>query len=644
MAAGSFRRSIASQLSKVLDLPPENLIKSISAVPVSKKRHVADFQLSIASVIENGSSGCLEHLQAQQLAERLKCDSVVSEISAGPGTVNFTINRELLAKTVLQQVWKDGSEYGIKSELFSTVPRQKAVIEFSSPNIAKKFHIGHLRSTIVGNFIANLKAALGHEVVRINYLGDWGMQFGLLGVGFQSFGNEEKLKSSPLQHLFEVYVQINKAAEDENTKKLAKDFFRKLEDRDEQTLSIWKQFRDLSIEEYIRIYKRLGVHFDEYSGESFYQEKAQEVLKMLEDKGLLQKTIKGTGVVDLSEKKDLSTVSTVMRSDGTSLYITRDLAAAIDRMNKHSWDTMIYVTDKSQSNHFQHLFQILKLMGYDWAERCQHVSFGLVQGMKTRRGEVIFLEDVLNEVRSRMLKNMTSTKTTKEVQDPVETAEKVGLAALIIQDFRGLLSSDYQFSWDRALQSRGDTGVFLQYTHARLHSLEQMHGNAQLTDVNVACLQEPDAISVLQHLLRYDEVLYRSSQDLQPKHIVSYLLTLSHLAAVAHKTLPVKGSTPDVAQVRHSGVGGWSLEGGPRKDPAALPAQLCHHWGEYEPAGRRANSQALLWVALLWEDRDCCSQLCIPERAALLEPPKTQHSLKDNCSRPSQAPTHHLSF
>nr|XP_047935776.1 probable arginine--tRNA ligase, mitochondrial isoform X1 [Anser cygnoides]XP_047935778.1 probable arginine--tRNA ligase, mitochondrial isoform X1 [Anser cygnoides]XP_047935779.1 probable arginine--tRNA ligase, mitochondrial isoform X1 [Anser cygnoides]XP_047935780.1 probable arginine--tRNA ligase, mitochondrial isoform X1 [Anser cygnoides] len=555
MAACAFRRSIAAQLSKVLDLPPENLIKSISAVPVTKKRHVADFQLSIASVLENHSGDCLAQdlqLQAQKLAEKLKCDAVVSEISTGPGTVNFTINRELLAKTVLQQVLKDGSEYGIKSELFSLVPRQKAVIEFSSPNIAKKFHIGHLRSTIIGNFIANLKVALGHEVTRINYLGDWGMQFGLLGVGFQQFGDKEKLKSSPLQHLFEVYVQINKAAEDENIKKLAADFFRKLEEHDEQTLSLWKQFRGFSIEEYIRIYKRLGVHFDEYSGESFYQEKSQEVLRMLEDKGLLQKTIKGTGVVDLSEKKDLSLYSTVMRSDGTSLYITRDLAAAIDRMNKHSCDTMIYVTDKSQNSHFQHLFQILKLMGYDWAERCQHVSFGLVQGMKTRRGEVIFLEDVLDEVRSRMLQNMASAKTTKEVEDPMETAEKVGLAALIIQDFRGLLSSDYQFSWDRALQSRGDTGVFLQYTHARLHSLEQMHGNEQLTDVNASCLQEPDAISVLQHLLRYDEVLYRSSQDLQPKHIVSYLLTLCHLAAVAHKTLPVKGSAPELAQARLS--------------------------------------------------------------------------------------------
>ncbi|XP_009070725.1 PREDICTED: probable arginine--tRNA ligase, mitochondrial, partial [Acanthisitta chloris] len=166
-----------------------------------------------------------------------------------------------------------------------------------------------------------------------------------------------------------VYVQVNKAAEDESTKKLAKEFFRRMEEHDEETLSLWKEFRDFSIEEYVRIYERLGVHFDEYSGESFYQEKAQEVLKMLEDQGLLQKTIKGTGVVDLSENKDLSSFSTVMRSDGTSLYITRDIAAAIDRMTKHSFDTMIYVTDKSQSNHFQHLFQILKLMGYAWAER-----------------------------------------------------------------------------------------------------------------------------------------------------------------------------------------------------------------------------------------------------------------------------------
>ncbi|XP_007076978.1 probable arginine--tRNA ligase, mitochondrial [Panthera tigris] len=552
MACG-FRRSIACQLSRLLDLPPENLIKSISAVPISRKEEVADFQLSVDSLLGNNNDHSRPDIQVQatRLAEKLKCDTVVSEISTGQGTVNFKINRELLTKTVLQQVIKDGSKYGLNSELFSGLPQKKIVVEFSSPNVAKKFHVGHLRSTIIGNFIANLKEALGHQVTRINYLGDWGMQFGLLGTGFQLFGYEEKLQSNPLQHLFEVYVQVNKeAADNKNVAKSAHEFFQRLELGDMQALELWQKFRDLSIEEYVRIYKRLGVHFDEYSGESFYREKSQEVLKLLDSKGLLQKTIKGTAIVNLSGIGDPSSICTVMRSDGTSLYATRDLAAAIDRMDKYNFDTMIYVTDKGQKKHFQQVFQMLQIMGYDWAERCQHVPFGVVQGMKTRRGEVTFLEDVLNEIRSRMLQNMASIKTTKEVENPQETAERVGLAALIIQDFKGVLLSDYQFSWDRIFQSRGDTGVFLQYTHARLHSLEETFGCGYLNDFNTACLQEPQSVSILQHLLRFDEVLYRSSQDLQPRHIVSYLLTLSHLAGMAHKTLHIKDSPPEVAGAR----------------------------------------------------------------------------------------------
>ncbi|XP_034847222.1 probable arginine--tRNA ligase, mitochondrial isoform X1 [Mirounga leonina] len=544
---------LVKKLSRVLDLPPENLIKSISAVPISRNEEVADFQLCVNSLLENSNDHSRPDVQVQatRLAEKLKCDRVVSEISTGRGTINFKINRELLTKTVLQQVINDGSKYGLKSELFSGLPQKKIVVEFSSPNVAKKFHVGHLRSTIIGNFIANLKEALGHQVTRINYLGDWGMQFGLLGTGFQLFGYEEKLQSNPLQHLFEVYVQVNKeAADDKNIAKSAHEFFQRLELGDTQALALWQKFRDLSIEEYMRIYKRLGVHFDEYSGESFYREKSQEVLKLLDSKGLLQKTVKGTAIVDLSGNGDPSLICTVMRGDGTSLYATRDLAAAIDRMDKYNFDTMIYVTDKGQKKHFQQVFQMLQIMGYDWAERCQHVPFGVVQGMKTRRGNVTFLEDVLNEIRSRMLQNMASIKTTKELENPQQTAERVGLAALIIQDFKGLLLSDYQFSWDRVFQSRGDTGVFLQYTHARLHSLEETFGCGYLNDFNTACLQDPQSISILQHLLRFDEVLCRSSQDLQPRHIVSYLLTLSHLAAMAHKTLLIRNSPPEVAGAR----------------------------------------------------------------------------------------------
>ncbi|XP_060608990.2 probable arginine--tRNA ligase, mitochondrial [Anolis sagrei] len=552
MAACRFRRSIAAQLSHILELPPENLIKSICAVPVSKKGQEADFQIFVNSVpdasSDDNSRRDIQH-EAQNIAKKLKCDGVVSKIGMGDGTVNFTINRELLAKTVLQQVFDDGPQYGLKSELFSDFPPKKIIIEFSSPNIAKKFHVGHLRSTIIGNFVANLKEACGHNVKRINYLGDWGMQFGLLGAGFQRFGSEEKLQSNPLQHLFEVYVQVNKASEkEEDTKKQARDFFRKLEMREEQAVSLWQHFRDVSIEEYIQIYKRLGVCFDEYSGESDYQEKSQEVLKILDTKGLLKKTKEGTGVVLLSENEDQSVV---MRSDGTSLYLTRDLAAAIDRMDKYNPDTMIYVTDKSQVPHFQQVFQILRLLGYEWTERCQHLPFGRVQGMKTRKGEVVFLEDVLDEARSMVLERSASVKTTKELDNPLETAENIGLAALIIQDFKGLLSSDYQFSWDRVLQNRGDTGVFLQYTHARLCSLEEMCGTVnQVAHINMAGLQDPPALSLIQHLLRYDEILYQSSQDLQPKHIVNYLLKLSHLTAVAHKKLPVKGSVPELAEAR----------------------------------------------------------------------------------------------
>ncbi|KAE8602957.1 hypothetical protein XENTR_v10014187 [Xenopus tropicalis] len=465
--------------------------------------------------------------RAQQLAGKLVCDSVISDIGTARASVTFKINRDLLTRTVLQQISKDGSIYGLNTELFSGLSGRKTVVEYSSPNIAKKFHVGHLRSTIIGNFIANLKQAVGNEVIRINYLGDWGLQFGLLGAGFSKFGSEEELVVNPLQHLFEVYVKVNTAAEEDKDIKLsAQEFLRRLEGGDPHALSLWMHFRDLSIQEYAKVYKRLGAHFDDYSGESFYKEKSQEVLKQLESNGLLQKTDKGTGVVDLSEEGNLSSYSTVMRSDGTSLYITRDVAAALDRLERYSFDEMIYVTDKSQKNHFQQLFKILKILGKDQADRFQHVPFGLVKGMKTRRGEVVFLEDVLDEARSRMLQNMAASGTSKQLEDPSDTAEKIGIAALIVQDFKGQLLSDYHFDWDQALQSTGDTGVFLQYTHARLHSLQALWCSRDTDDIDIASLREPCVIATLQHLLRYDEVIYKCLEDLQPRYLVTYLMSL----------------------------------------------------------------------------------------------------------------------
>ncbi|XP_068198173.1 probable arginine--tRNA ligase, mitochondrial isoform X3 [Antennarius striatus] len=445
----------------------------------------------------------------------------------------------------------EDEKYGMDSDLLNSLKRGTVLVEYSSPNIAKKFHAGHLRSTIIGNFIANLKESLGNNVIRMNYLGDWGMQFGLLGAGFGQFGCQEKLKQNALQHLFEVYVQVNQEAErNEDMKQTAREFFRQLEQHESEALSLWKQFREISVDEYQKVYKRLGVHFDIYSGESFHRDEAQEVVQQLQSRGLLKISEDGTSVVDLSPDGDMRSVCVVLRSDGTSLYITRDLAAAIHRSGKYNFDEMIYVTDKNQASHFHQLFQILSAMRHSWADRCKHVPFGVVRGMKTRRGEVVFLEDVLDEARSRMLHNMSQTKTTKQMDDIEDMAEKVGVSALIVQDFNGPLLSGYKFDWDRMLQAHGDTGVFLQYTHARLCSLIKRNEGVEASAFDPSLLLQQTSVAILQHLLRYDEVLYQSTQDLQPKHLVNFLLKLSHLIASAHKELPVKGSSPDVAQAR----------------------------------------------------------------------------------------------
>uniref|UniRef100_A0A673H2A2 Probable arginine--tRNA ligase, mitochondrial n=1 Tax=Sinocyclocheilus rhinocerous TaxID=307959 RepID=A0A673H2A2_9TELE len=290
---------------------------------------------------------------------------------------------------LLEQLRSDPDGFGVKSEFLRLLQGGRTLVEFSSPNIAKKFHAEHLRSTIIGNFIANLKKALGKEVIRVNYLGAWGMQF------------------ASLLSSFCVYVQVNREAErDESVRSAAAEFFRRLERREEQALALWRQFREITVDEYKRIYQRLGVDFDHYSGEAFHQSQTQSVLDELTTTGLLKTTEKGTAVVDLSGAGDMSSYATLVRSDGTSLYITRDVAAALDRKQRFGFDEMIYVTDKSQTGHFQQLFHILRAMGHQWAERCVHVAFGLVQGMSTRRGEVVFLEDVLEEARSRMLNNM----------------------------------------------------------------------------------------------------------------------------------------------------------------------------------------------------------------------------------------------
>uniref|UniRef100_A0A672N660 Probable arginine--tRNA ligase, mitochondrial n=1 Tax=Sinocyclocheilus grahami TaxID=75366 RepID=A0A672N660_SINGR len=444
---------------------------------------------------------------------QMKRDAVVEEVSAGRGVILFRLNKLILAQV---------NRRFAAGLLYSYTGRHT-----NSPNIAKKFHAGHLRSTIIGNFIANLKKALGKEVIRVNYLGDWGMQFGLLGAGFERFGSQEKLRTQPLEHLFEVrscvslalaqvYVQVNREAErDESVRSAAAEFFRRLERSEDQALALWRQFREITVDEYKRIYQRLGVHFDHYSGEAFHHHQTQSVLDVLMSQGLLKTTEYDTTSHSDSNKtwRHLNSRKPFLHTKNTQLC-----------------PPSLFKTDKSQTVHFQQLFHILQTMGTQ-TRACVHVAFGLVQGMSTRRGEVVFLEDVLEEARSRMLNNMRQSSTSKELEDPEQTAERVGISALIIQDFRGPLMSDYKFDWDKVLQAHGDTGVFLQYTHARLCSLLRRHASEMHSCCDVSPLVDSRSVSVLQHLLRFSCVF-------------------SHLAASAHRELPVKGSSAAVAQAR----------------------------------------------------------------------------------------------
>ncbi|XP_066533280.1 probable arginine--tRNA ligase, mitochondrial isoform X2 [Hoplias malabaricus] len=520
-----FRRRAAAQLSRVCGAHEDVFIPLLSAAPVSKKQLTPVLRLSVNSLVKKGVLPPDADLQTQtqRLAKQLKEDGVVEEVIPGRGVIHFRINRLLLAQKLLEQLHSDPEGFGRNSELLGKAGGRRTLVEFSSPNIAKKFHAGHLRSTIIG----------------------------LLGAGFQRLGSQEKLRENPLQHLYEVYVQVNREAElDEGVRLAAAEFFRRLEQGDGEALKLWRHFREITVDEYRTIYERLGVYFDHFSGESFHQSKTQEVLQELRSRGLLRTTEEGTEVVDLSTSGNQSSFATLVRSDGTSLYITRDIAAALERRETFGFDEMIYVTDKSQSHHFQQLFQILKAMGHHWADRCVHVTFGLVLGMSSRLGNVVLLEDVLNEARRRMLHNMKEAKTSKELTDPELTAEQIGVSALIIQDFKGPLIADYKFDWEKVLQSQGDTGVFLQYTHARLCSLLRSQGGGDQTVFDASHLLDDRSISILQHLLRFDEVLLQSASDLQPRHLVNFLLTLSHLAASALRELQVKGSDEGVAQAR----------------------------------------------------------------------------------------------
>ncbi|XP_005104208.1 probable arginine--tRNA ligase, mitochondrial [Aplysia californica] len=477
-------------------------------------------------------------------------------------SVYFRIDPVSFAQTVLKSVRADGSNYGHRD---THQPPQCVCVEFSSPNIAKPFHVGHMRSTIIGNVMSNLYEAAGHDVKRANFLGDWGTQFGLLMLGLQRYSQRKRVKADPLQEFFEVYVKINKDVKEESgerpesssqTYQEGMSLFSKLEKGDPDLRSVWQEVRELSIAELDKMYQRLGVHFSHIMPESCFQDKTSEVLQCLRDASLLQFDSNGVGYVNVNIQENMGKAN-VVKSDGSSLYLTRDIAAALERETMFACDRMHYVVEMGQRSHFVKLVSVLNQLGVPWAQRPIdeiHIRFGRVKGMSTRSGNVVFLRDILDEARERVAHSMRDRPTTRVSGTLDAVADTLAVSAIILQDLKSHRANDYSFSWERMLSFKADSGIFAQYCHSRLCSMMNSCGvEAADADVDLDSIAEDVALHrIVLHLARFPEVFETSLSSLEPHHIVQYLYRLCHLINAAYSTCPVKGQPTDVAQARLS--------------------------------------------------------------------------------------------
>mgnify|MGYP001013068158 FL=1 len=466
---------------------------------------------------------------AADVASSIENESIFDKVEHVNAYVNMFICKDAFVRNVVSEVVSLGCEYGK-----SNVGEGKTVIvEFSSPNIAKPFHIGHIRSTVIGNSIYKLYDATGYDVVRINHLGDYGTQFGKMIVAYRLWGNEEELEKNPIKSLLKYYTKFHEEAEkDPSLDDKARETFVRLENGEPEEVELWKRFRELSLEEFSRVYKMLDIEFDSYAGESFYSDKMPAVLKELKDKNLMHES-RGAQIVDL-EDYDMPP-AVITKSDGSSLYATRDIAAAIYRKQHYDFYKNIYVVATQQNLHFKQWKQVLALMGYSWEKDCIHVPFGLVSleegTMSTRKGRVVFLEDVLNKAVEKT-REIISEKNTSGI-DIDEISKEVGIGAVIFQELSNNRIKDYVFSWDKILNFDGETGPYVQYTHARASSVLRNASQQELDrikscDINDFNYVTSDSAYELTKLIyRVPEVVREAAAKYEPSILTRHLIDIA---------------------------------------------------------------------------------------------------------------------
>ncbi|MCT4565920.1 MAG: arginine--tRNA ligase [Maledivibacter sp.] len=514
-----FKKEIANILDeKISELNFEEIIGMIEIPPNSDMGDFAFPCFKLAKIFRKAPN-----LIAKDIAEAILGNELFENIDTAAAYINFTINKKIYAKTVIDEVMDKGDMFGS-----SDLGQQKNVIvEFSSPNIAKPFHIGHIRTTVIGSAINNIYKYIGYNTIAINHLGDYGTQFGKLIVAIKAWGDKSVIETNPIPELLKLYIKFHEEAEKQP--KLDDDariWFKKLEDNDGEAVELWQWIRDVSLMEFNRVYDMLGIKFDSYAGESFYSDKMPAVLDAMRENNLMKKS-EGAEIVDLEEYG--MPPALITKKDGSTLYMTRDLAAAIYRKKHYDFYKNIYVVGSQQNLHFKQWIKIIDLMGHDWADDCIHVPFGMISleegTMSTRKGRVVFLEDVLTKAVEKTEEIISQKNPNLEGKERV--AKEVGIGAVVFQELSNNMIKDYTFSWDRTLNFDGESGPYVQYTHARASSLLRKSNIDYTKDIDFGLLSEKEEMDLIRILNKFPDVILDAARKYEPAVVTRYTIDLA---------------------------------------------------------------------------------------------------------------------